>query len=74
MKEEEIAKTVIDSMKSVTDGMKSFLKTESPKPEKTENEKVADMIHTGTKKVLSDRKEREEAEIRRNLITWGGIR
>lgn len=32
------------------------------------------MIHTGTKKVLSDRKEREEAEIRRNLITWGGIR
>ena len=32
MKEEEIAKTVIDSMKSVTDGMKSFLKTESPKP------------------------------------------
>lgn len=34
MKEEEIAKTVIDSMKSVTDGMKSFLKTESPKPEK----------------------------------------
>lgn len=74
MKEEEIAKTVIDSMKSVTDGMKSFLKTESPKLEKTDNEKVADMIHTGTKKVLSDRKEREEAEIRRNLITWGGIR
>ena len=33
MKEEEIAKAVIDSMKSVTDGMKSFLKTESPKPE-----------------------------------------
>ena len=28
MKEEEIAKAVIDSMKSVTDGMKSFLKTE----------------------------------------------
>lgn len=74
MKEEEIAKAVIDSMKSVTDGMKSFLKTESPKPKKTDNEKVADMIHTGTKKVLSDRKEREEAEIRRNLITWGGIR
>ena len=74
MKEEEIAKAVIDSMKSVTDGMKSFFKTESPKPEKTDNEKVADMIHTGTKKVLSDRKEREEAEIRRNLITWGGIR
>lgn len=74
MKEEEIAKAVIDSMKSVTDGMKEFLKTESPKPEKTDNEKVADMIHTGTKKVLSDRKEREEAEIRRNLITWGGIR
>ena len=74
MKEEEIAKAVIDSMKSVTDGMKSFLKTESPKTEKTDNEKVADMIHTGTKKVLSDRKEREEAEIRRNLITWGGIR
>lgn len=74
MKEEEIAKAVIDSMKSVTDGMKSFLKTESPKPGKTDNEKVADMIHTGTKKVLSDRKEREEAEIRRNLITWGGIR
>ena len=74
MKEEEIAKAVIDSMKSVTDGMKSFLNTESPKTEKTDNEKVADMIHTGTKKVLSDRKEREEAEIRRNLITWGGIR
>lgn len=74
MKEEEIAKAVIDSMKSVTDGMKSFLKTESHKKKKTDNEKVADMIHTGTKKVLSDRKEREEAEIRRNLITWGGIR
>ena len=41
---------------------------------KSEGEIVADMINQGTKKVLADRKEKEEAQVRENLITWGGMR
>lgn len=52
---------------------KEILKDEGGQPaNKPENKQVADMISEGTKKELSDRKEREEKEIRSNLLTWGG--
>lgn len=43
---------------------------ETPEP-KSENQEVADMIQNATKKIVADRKENEEAQIRKNLITWG---
>ncbi len=58
-----------------TEFAKEFLKNEGGQhTEKSESETVADMINQGTKKVLSDRKEKEEAQVRENLITWGGMR
>lgn len=72
MTEEEIAKAITDSMGPVFDGMKNLLNTEPPKPQKTDNEKISDMITESTKKMIADRKEREEAQVRKNLITWGG--
>lgn len=58
-----------------TEFAKEVLKSEAGQhTEKSESETVADMINQGTKKVLSDRKEKEEAQVRENLITWGGMR
>lgn len=58
-----------------TEFAKEVLKSEGGQhTEKSESETVADMINQGTKKVLSDRKEKEEAQVRENLITWGGMR
>lgn len=52
---------------------REVLKSEGGQPaNKPENEQVANMIAEGTKKELHDRKEREEKEIRSNLLTWGG--
>lgn len=45
-----------------------------PTPNKEECASIADMINKGTTKELADRKEREEAQIRQNLIDWGGMR
>lgn len=74
MTENEITKAITESMKPVIERMQGILKPELQKLEKSDAEKVSDMITAGTKKVLADRKEREEAQIRRNLITWGGVR
>ena len=74
MTENEITKAITESMKPVIERMQGILKPELQKPEKSDAEKVSDMITAGTKKVLADKKEREEAQIRRNLITWGGVR
>lgn len=58
-----------------TEFAKEVLKHEAGQhTEKSESETVADMINQGTKKVLADRKEKEEAQVRENLITWGGMR
>lgn len=58
-----------------TEFAKEVLKSEAGQhTEKSESEIVADMINQGTKKVLADRKEKEEAQVRENLITWGGMR
>lgn len=58
-----------------TEFAKEVLKNEGGQhTEKSESETVADMINQGTKKVLADRKEKEEAQVRENLITWGGMR
>lgn len=58
-----------------TEFAKEVLKNEAGQhTEKSESETVADMINQGTKKVLADRKEKEEAQVRENLITWGGMR
>ncbi len=74
MTENEITKAITESMKPVIERMQGILKPELQNLEKSDAEKVSDMITAGTKKVLADRKEREEAQIRRNLITWGGVR
>lgn len=58
-----------------TEFAKEVLKNEgSQHTEKSESEIVSDMINQGTKKVLADRKEKEEAQVRKNLITWGGMK
>lgn len=45
-----------------------------PTPNKEECSVIAGMINKGTTEVLANRKEREEAQIRQNLIDWGGMR
>lgn len=58
-----------------TDFAKEVLRNEGgSRPEKSDAEKVSEMITEGTKKEIADRKAREEAQVRKNLITWGGTR
>lgn len=73
MKREDVKKYLLYAEKygatSAEVLMNQLQPEETPEP-KSENQEVADMIQNATKKIVADRKENEEAQIRKNLITW----